>query len=165
MRHIAILHYTDELVRSAVLSFFWRNIVSWKFIVALAVCIVSLVLLLASGDRSWIVGFVGTVVFFTVLFVAMLYSVLLRQALHKLRVLGNPISTFIVEEQSFTVTSDIGSSTLNWSAIYDIWQFERYWLLLFSKAQFITLPLGDIPEEMRAYLLERLRASRAGKGG
>lgn len=164
MQHAATLHYTDGLVRSAVLLF-WRRSIGWKLLVALAVNIVGLVFLLTSGDRSWAVGVLGTAVFFAVLFAAMLYIIHLRQSLGKLRALRNPVATFVAEEDSFTVTSDVGSSTLNWSAIYDIWQFEHCWLLLFSRAQFITLPLVDIPQEMRIYILERVMVSRADNVG
>jgi hypothetical protein len=160
MRHVATLHYTEELARSAVLSF-WRRSVSWKLIAALTLCIAGFAFLLKSGDRSWSIGVLGAVVLFAVLFIAMIYFVHLRQSLEKLRALQNPVGTFVAEENTFTVSSDIGSSTFKWSAIHDIWRFERYWLLLFSRAQFVTLPLIDIPTEMRAYVLERVTASRS----
>jgi hypothetical protein len=160
MRHVTTLHYTEELVRSAVLSF-WRRSVSWKLIAAIAICVAGFAFLLMSGDRSWSIGVLGTVLFFAVLLVAMIYVVHLRQSLQKLRALGNPVATFAAEEGSFTVTSDVGTSTFRWSAVHDIWQFERYWLLLLSRAQFVTLPLIDIPGEMRSYVLERVMASRA----
>jgi hypothetical protein len=159
MRHVATLHYTEELVRSAVVSF-WRRSVSWKLIVAIVVCVVGFVFLLMTGDRSWSIGVLGTAVFFAALLVAMIYVVHLRQSLQKLRALQNPVATFAAEETWFTVTSDVGSSTFKWSAVHDIWQFERYWLLLFSRAQFVTLPLTDIPGDMRAYVLERVMASK-----
>ncbi len=79
MRHVATLHYTEELVRSAVVSF-WRRSVSWKLIVAIVVCVVGFVFLLMTGDRSWSIGVLGTAVFFAALLVAMIYVVHLRQS-------------------------------------------------------------------------------------
>jgi len=160
MRHVATLHYTEGLARSAVLSF-WKRSVSWKLIAAIAICVAGFVFLLRSGDRSWSIGVLGTVLLFGVLLVVMIYVVHLRQTLQKLRALQNPVATFEAAEDSFTLTSDVGSSTFKWSAVHDIWQFERYWLLLFSRAQFVTLPLIDIPGEMRSYVLEKVMASQA----
>jgi drug/metabolite transporter (DMT)-like permease len=160
MRYVATLHYTEELARSAVLSF-WKRSVSWKLIAAIGICVAGFVFLLRSGDRSWSIGVLGTVLFFAVLLVAMIYVVHLRQSLQKLRALENPVATFEAEEVSFTLTSDVGSSTFKWTAVHDIWQFERYWLLLFSRAQFVTLPLVDIPGDMQSYVLARVMASRA----
>jgi len=162
MRYVATLHYSDALVRGAVFSF-WKRSIGWQGIVAFAVSLAGLALMLASGDRSWWVPILGTAVFFMVLLAAMVYINHLRQSLQKLRELKNPVATFTAEEQTFTATSGIGSSTFQWSAVYDIWQFEEYWLLLFSRAQFITLPLVDIPGEMRTFIMERVMATKRRK--
>src|SRR5262245_9113178 len=96
MRHVATLHYTEELVRSAVVSF-WRRSVSWKLIVAIVVCVAGFAFLLLTGDRSWSIGVLGTVVFVAALLVAMIYVVHLRQSLQKLRALETPVATFAAE--------------------------------------------------------------------
>jgi hypothetical protein len=40
-----------------------------------------------------------------------------------------------------------------------VWRFESYWLLLFSKAHFATIPLEGISEQMRVYVLERVKCA------
>jgi hypothetical protein len=160
MRYVATLHYTEELVRSAVLSF-WKRSVGWKLIASVVACGAGFTFLFATGDRSWRVGALGVFVALAALLVAMAYVVHLRQSLKKLRALGSPIATFAAEEACFTLTSDVGSSTFKWSVVHDVWQFEQYWLLLFSRAQFVTLPLADLPGEMRAYVLEKVMAPKS----
>jgi hypothetical protein len=126
----------------------------------LVLCAGGFVLLVQSGDRTWSVGVLGTALLFALLFLAVLYVVHLRQALRKLRALRDAVATFVAEDGSFTMTSDVGSSTFVWSTVHDVWKFKQYWLLLFSRAQFVTLPLADIPADMQAYVLERVRASK-----
>jgi hypothetical protein len=59
----------------------------------------------------------------------------------------------------YTLASDHGSSTLKWEAIKEVWGFQGFWLLLFSKAHFATIPLDDLSDEMRSYVLERVKRS------
>jgi hypothetical protein len=159
MNHVATLHFSEALVRSAVLSF-WKRSIGWKFVIAIAICGASLAFLILSGDRSWRVGITGAVLAFGIGLGALLYFVHLRNSLTKLRSMKEPVGTFKAETDSYTVSSDLGSSTVVWSTIQEIWKFETYWLLLLSRAQFMTLPLADVPEEMQACIQERVAASR-----
>jgi len=164
MKHVATLHFSQELVRHAVLSY-WKRIVGWKFSIAVAMCGTALVLLVRSGDRSWIVGALAAVLFIAVLMAAMIYVVHLRNSLAKLRALGKPVATIVAEDATFTVESEAGSSTLPWSSVQDIWPFEMYWLVMFSRAHFMTLPVADMPIDMRIYIQERVAASRSAHVG
>jgi hypothetical protein len=40
-----------------------------------------------------------------------------------------------------------------------VWRFDSLWLLLFSKARFVTLPLEDVPSPMQTFILGRVKAS------
>jgi hypothetical protein len=42
-----------------------------------------------------------------------------------------------------------------------VWQFRDFWLLFFSPAQFITLPLADLDSEARDLILSRVRSHGA----
>jgi len=70
----------------------------------------------------------------------------------------SPLATFEVGDERFRVTSDVGSSELSWGAIIEVWQFSEFWLLFFSRAQFITLPLADLNSEAQELILSRLKA-------
>lgn len=158
MSYQATLLYTEPLLRQAVFGF-WRRTVGIGFAVALGVVAASLAALLWQGASSWVVGVLATVLVFAAAFVASLYVVHYRNALHKLRQMGSPQATLVVEESSFTVTSGIGSVTLRWSSFREVWCFSGYWWLLFSKAQFVTLPLSCLSTEMQAFILRRVQAS------
>ncbi len=158
MPYQTTLNYNEPLIRKAVLSFWWR-VVGLKLIVAMALIALSLGFFLNSGDRSWFVGVHATVLVICIVFLFMLYWTHYRNGLAKFRAMGSPNATFSASESSFTLESGAGKSTLPWSSVTEIWQFEHYWLMLFSKAQFVTLPLADIPPEFRASILERVRAS------
>jgi hypothetical protein len=157
MKHEATLVFTEPLLREAVFAF-WRRSVGFGFGVAVLALTTSLVLFLWQGDRSWLVGALATVLFFSLGFAALLYLVHYRNALNKLRSMPSKRATFVVEEAQFSVTSELGSSTLPWSSVQALWRTPNCWLLLFSKAQFITLPLACLSEEMRQFIAQRIEA-------
>lgn len=158
MSHQATLRFSESLLRQAVLAF-WRRSVGIGFFLIVAIVVICLAALLYSGDRSWVVGVLAMGSTIGVAFPAAVYLVHLRNSLQKLRDMGAPQATFLAEESSFTLTSGIGSSTLAWSTIAEVWRFPTFWLLLFSKAQFVTVPLVDLPLEMQDFVLQRVAAS------
>ncbi len=154
----AVLTYDQRLIRRAVFSF-WRRSVGIDLIAALLLLTGSLAVLLAAGDRSWLVGALGTVLVMGIVFAGAVYVIHSTNALRKLQEMGPPTASFQAEEASFTVTSAIGTATFHWSVIKELWLFNGYWLMLFSKAQFITLPLAGLAPELQAFILDRVRAA------
>lgn len=159
MEHQAKLHYDTSLLREALLGFWWRT-VTGRLLVALVICVAGFIYFWASGDRSWRIGAFGAVLVFGVGMILAVYFVHSANMKRKLKDMGAPEATFIASEASFSVASGAGSSTIPWSQITDVWKFKRCWLLLFSKAQFITIPIAGVPEEMRAFILQRVAAAR-----
>jgi YcxB-like protein len=160
MSHEVILHYDEHLLRQAVLRFWWR-IIGVRFIIALIVMGACLAWLVSHGDRSWFVGVVATVLALAVAFIVAIYFVHYRSAMRRFKNMGEPEGTLTVSETSLTLSSGAGSSTFVWSAVTELWQFPAFWLMFFSKSQFITLPLADFTPEAKAFVLERLKASGA----
>jgi hypothetical protein len=158
MHHIATLEYSEALVREAVFAF-WRRTVGIGFFVALALLACSLAFLLWQGDRSWLVGAMGAFLFFGLGFALLLYVVHLRNALARFRGMGSPVATLELAEASFSLSSGLGSTSLQWSAVSEVWRFPTFWLLLFSKAQFVTLPLATVPVEARDFIIGRVSAA------
>ncbi len=158
MSIVATLEYTESLVRAAV-SAFWRRTVGTAFLLALGLLASSFAFLLWQGDRSWLVGALGAFLFFGALFALLIYVVHLRNALAKLRGMGSPIATLELAEASFSLSSGLGSSSLPWSSVREVWRFPSFWLLLFSKAQFVTVPLARVPAEAQDFILGRVRAA------
>jgi hypothetical protein len=158
MSHEATLIYSTALVRQAVFAF-WRRSVGVGFFVALLIAAIGLVVLVALGQSSWIVGGLATVLAVGVAFAIVVYVVHYRRSLQKFRQMDKPRALFRAEESSFTMISDIGTTTLQWSAVKELWQFSNVWLLLYSKAQFTTLPLACLPPETQAYIVQRVRTA------
>lgn len=158
MPHEATLIYSTALLRQAVFAF-WRRSVGVGFFVALLIASLGLVVLVALGQASWLIGALAAVLALGIAFAIVVYVVHYRRSLHKFRQMEKPRSTFRADESSFTMSSDIGTTTLQWSAVKELWQFPSVWLLLYSKAQFTTLPLACLSPETQAYIVQRVRES------
>lgn len=164
MTYETTLIYSEPLLRQAVFAF-WRRSVGVGFIVALIVAALGFSLLVALGTASWLLGVLGAVLVMGVAFPALLFFVHYRNSLRKFREMGKPQATFRAEKSCFTISSGIGTTTLQWSAVKELWQFSDVWLLLFSKAQFSTLPLACLSPEMRAFVVQRIQAAGGKVGG
>ncbi len=158
MPHIATLEYTEPLLREAVFAF-WRRTVGVGFFIALALLLGSLAFLVWRGDRSWFVGALGAFFILGLGFAFVVYFVHLRNALAKFRGMGAPIATLSLDDASFSMSSGLGSTSLQWSAVTEVWRFRSFWLLLFSKAQFVTVPLATVSAEAQAFILSRVSAA------
>jgi len=158
MSHEATLIYSEALLRQAVFAF-WRRSVGVGFLAALLVAVLGLVVLVTQGMASWLVGTIAAVLVLGIGFAAAVYVVHYRNSLRKFRQMDKPQATFRADESSFTIISDIGPSTLQWSAVKELWQFPSVWLLLYSKSQFSTLPLACLSPETQAYIVQRVRES------
>lgn len=152
------LSYDASLLHEASFGFWWRTITGRLMVVVIA-CVALVAYLWLSGDRSWLVGALGAILLFSIGMIAAVYFTHSANMRRKFRDMGAPEATLTATESSFTVVSGAGSSTLPWSSVTEVWKLRRCWLLLFSRAQFITVPLADVPEDMRAFILRRIVAS------
>jgi hypothetical protein len=158
MTHQATLTFDQPLVRRAVFAF-WRRTVGIGFLLATVALTVAFALLLASGDTSWSVGVLGMSLVVGVSFVGFIYFVHYRNAMAKFRAMGLPQASLSVEDATFTISSGLGSTTLPWSSVIEVWRFPGFWLVLFSKAHFITIPLATVSPDMQEFLLKSVQAS------
>lgn len=158
MPHYTSLAFTEPLVRAAVLAF-WKRTVGVGYVVALVVLAASLGVTVWFGDRSWIVGALAACLVFGIVFVALIYIVHLRRGLAVLRAMQDPVATLQLDDDALTVTSELGSTSLRWSAVSEVWRFPAFWLVLVSKSQFMTLPIESVSPEVRAFLVARVEAA------
>lgn len=149
--HVVTLHYSERLIRRAVSAFVWRSI--GKEAIITVVVATALMVFWLQGARGWGFGFVCGMVVVAVLLPPVVFAVHYRQSIGKLRALRSPQGTLSWDEREFTLASDLGSSTLPWSAVQRVWRFDEFWLLLFSRAQFVTLPLASLDEATRAQIV------------
>jgi hypothetical protein len=156
--HSATLKYDESLVTRAVRSY-WRGSLGISVLVGVPLICVFLALRIADGDRSWYLGLLAGAALLGIGMPILVYWVHYRNSMAKFRDMKEPVATFVADEDSFTLASDLGSSTLKWEAIKEVWGFDGFWLLLFSKAHFATIPLDGLSDEMRSYVLERVKRS------
>jgi len=155
------LHYSETLMRRAVMAF-WFRITGWRFFVAGIISIFSLIYLLLNGNRSWEVGVMGTVVAFAIVISITVYVVHYRSAINRFRRMRIPEGTFESGDETFRITSDVGSTELSWKTIREVWRFPDFWLVFFSPALFITLPTADLDDEAREFIASQIK-SHGGK--
>ena len=82
-----------------------------------------------------------------------------RQLLHNFRKLGGPPAPFRADSSGFTIASPVTTQTYAWSLVTEVWRFPDFWLLMFGRNNFITLPLDSLSAELRAFVLERVEAA------
>lgn len=155
MSYHATLVYSKPLLRQAVFSF-WRRSVGLGFVIALLLGALILAFLVSQGDKSWFVGALGAVLAFGVILAGAIYIAHYSNALRKLNEMGSPQATLAAEDSVFTLTSEVSTSSFRWSVVKEVWQFPNYWLLLFSKAQFVTLPTSCLSPEMQEFILRQV---------
>ena len=154
--HEITLTYSESIIRQAVLGFWWR-VIGLRFLIAFGGVAVGLGVLLSKGNDSWIVGVLASSLAMSIAFAVAMYFVHFRNSMQKLRAMGERQALLTASATEISFSSGAGSATLPWSAVAEVWQFETCWLLLLSKAQFVTLPLIDMNLEVQAFILERVR--------
>lgn len=158
MPHTATLKYDPSLIREAAVCF-WRRTVDYKFFLAFLVVAASLVVLLLQGDRSWVIGVLASVLALGAGFSAAIFFVHYHNAMRKYRGLESGQVVITASETTLSLSSSLGTASLPWSAVTEVWRSERVWLLLFSKAQFSTLPVSSMSPELQSFIIERVKAA------
>jgi YcxB-like protein len=156
MSHETTLIYSESLLRDAVFGF-WRRSVGMGFILMVVALTVILGVLVALGAPVWITVTVAVLLVVAAAVAVALYISYYRNSLRKFRTMDKPQATFRADESSFTMSSDAGTTTLQWSDVKELWQFPRVWLLLYSKTQFSTLPVACLTPETQDFVRERVR--------
>ncbi|HVT58275.1 MAG TPA: YcxB family protein [Thermoanaerobaculia bacterium] len=151
------LVYSEALLRKVAWAY-WRRAVGWRGLLAVGLLSTSFVFLLISGDRSWWVGAMGTMLAFAIAFGITLYRVQLGRSLTKFR-LGKPTSTFTISAGGFRVTSASGNIELPWNMISEVARFPEFWILYSSRAYYMTFPLTAVDAEAQELVLGRFRAA------
>jgi hypothetical protein len=158
MRYEASLQYNEALLRQAVFGF-WHRTVGTGFLVVLVAVALGVGTLWRSGDRSWLLGAMAAMLLVALLTATAVYLVHYRNTMRKFRAMPGPQARFIAQPDTFTIDNGTSSASLAWSSVRAVWRLRHCWLLLFSKAEFVTLPLVDVSADMQSYIIERVSAT------
>ena len=161
------MRYSEEIAREAVRRFLarrLRELFDVKFRIAAVVAIGTLCWLLWTGNRSWLVGAVATLLVLVPVALLAVYAAHWRNTVVRIRQMQVPMARCRLSDTELTIASELGSATIPWTLILEIWQFQRVWLLLISPSYFVTLPTDGIPaaalEFMRTKVTHRNSAAR-----
>jgi hypothetical protein len=160
--HQVDVRYTEPLVREAVNAFFWRTLrrrFGWPGWVALAATVAVFCFLVVSGDRSWLVGFMGAAILCVLLIFAMGYIAHTRNTTRRFARMAEPKARFVFTDRDVAIASDAGATTLAWSSVREVWAFPKFWLFLLSKSQFVTLPIEGVGEDVRTLIRSKVNVS------
>ena len=150
------LEYSKPLIMRAIKAYWWRQ-VGPLFLMATIFMAGFLIYRVVQGDRSWLIGLIGTVVFMAVTIMVASYLVHLKRSLSKLELMGKPEATLELEDDRFRVSSGSGSSEIEWSLIKQVWCFDEVWLLFFSAGEFMTLPIKNVSAESKELIISKLK--------
>jgi hypothetical protein len=160
--HQVHVRYSEALARAAVRAFYWRTLSRGLGLLGLlgfAMSLANLGFLILAGDRSWLVGFVGATLFFLLLLVPVGYIIHYRNAVRRYRRMTNPQAQFMFADSDLSIASELGSATLLWDAVREVWAFPRFWLILLSRSSFLTLPTEGVGEDVLAFVRSKTRVS------
>lgn len=150
------LYFTPSLVRQSVWAF-WKRSVGITLPLTLVLLTAYVVSLVRGGNTGWLVGVFGTIVALGYVFLAVVYVAHLWHGMATLRAMGDQQATLAIDGGGIMVASGAGEAKLPWSRVYEVWCYPDFWILLFSRTQFMTLPLANLPESMQTEILERMR--------
>ena len=75
-----------------------------------------------------------------------------QKGLDRLRRMPKPQMRFIFDERGVTFDSDLGTSTMSWLSVENIWEFPEAWLLMFGEQRFLTVPCSILTEEVKTMI-------------
>ena len=82
----------------------------------------------------------------------------LRRSEFRARSMRDPSVVVTFGNDSFTVWTEDGSSTLVWSAVKTVWKSDDFWALLFEKDQpFLIIPASALPPDLQAFINWRVK--------
>ena len=133
MMHSVILKFTEREALNSV-NRLWKRTLGLSFAIAYGLMAVSMIWLIRSGDRSWLLGVVASVIVLAGIFITSSYLYHRRDAIRKFQQLDNGEILFSFDNASFTLETQGSKSESNWSQIQKVWKYQDAWFLFFARA-------------------------------
>ena len=158
MRFQTTLNYSAPVLKHAVFTY-WRRLLGIGYFISILTLVAAFVVLLVKGDHSYLLAALAIVLLLGIVMPCALYRYQYKTTMNAFRAMDEPSATFIVEDETFTTISGVNTSTLQWSYVRELWLLPDAWLMFYSKAQFSTLPIKDIPEEMQSFIVQQIKSA------
>jgi ABC-type transport system involved in cytochrome bd biosynthesis fused ATPase/permease subunit len=154
MNYQFTIQFTEEHIKYACRKFFVRFVGIIFPVVCLLVATVA-VLRMASGEADLLSGVFLTVAVLGMVFVVAAYFQRCAHSLSHFRKTGKTVS-YELSEELFKAKSDLGATEVKWEAFKAIWTFPKVWLLMFDKANYLTLPADQISSDIKEFLKRKI---------
>jgi hypothetical protein len=148
--------YERSMVSEAARRYAMRAF-GWIGPLALLMVLFALVNQLRSGDRSWFVGMLGAVLILALAVGLGAFLVPYRRAMSKYEAMSSRSAEFIFRETGFAMRSELGAAEVGWSTVERVVRATRVWLFVLRGASYLTLPVVEVPEEVRGFIEEQVR--------
>src|SRR5436190_7962121 len=155
MEYQAHVVYDRDAISEAARRFVFRSI-RWDGFAVFFALVAALGYLLASGDRSWVVGVVATAVVLIAIFGVALYVVPYRRSLARFERMSAKTAELSFTETGVRMSSDLGQQEFRWQLIDRVWTYPRVWLL-FVGGTYMTLPPGNLGQETKTFVLDHIK--------
>jgi len=150
------LRYSESFIREAMRSY-WVKQIGLVFPSVTLLLTVFLVYRVFNGDRTWMIGVLGSVIVLGLAMMVASYYVHLHRSLQRLKRMKTPEATLELGAERFCVKSGASLSDIEWSLISEIWRFEKVWFLFFSASEFMTLPTAGMPAEAKSFIISKAK--------
>lgn len=155
MPYEVTVHYTEELIHSAVTKAFLRTI-GWYLAVVVPVAAL-FAWRLQVGDRGWLAGSLGALTLILLAWVYLVYLTHLRHGLYAVRKLNPPSATFRFDSEGIVGEVSRGSFKLPWNSVKKVLRLPEAWLIYYDN-NYMTLPTSDLPENVRNFIAEQVKS-------
>jgi hypothetical protein len=155
MKHEVTAEYSEAFVKTTTRRFIGK-LLGWDYLAMWLVMLAAFIVLLALGQRGWLVGALGTLIVLSAGLVVMVWVTFHRRALGTLRKMTSPIATFTFDDDGIAVSSDLSSGTLKWQAVQKLWCFPEAWLVFVAKGAYSTIPTACLTEDAKQFIIDKL---------
>jgi hypothetical protein len=154
--------YTEAIVRDAVRTFVWRRgLAGQKLLWTVeAAMTASLIWMIWRGEGGWVFGVVCLAVLLPPCLIAAVWVAHHRNTVGKFRRMSTGRAEFAFHAEGFDVASELGSGSIPWSTVTEIWERPAYWMIFTAPNQFLTLPLEPVSPADRDFLRSKAAISR-----
>jgi hypothetical protein len=154
MNYQFTIQFSEEHIKYACGKFFARFVGIGFPIVCLIVAAVAIVRMV-SGEPDLLAGIFLTISVLGIIFIAVAYFQRRAHSLSHFRKTGKTVS-YELSEEFFKAKSDLGSTEVKWESFKAIWTFPKVWLLMFDRANYLTLPVDQISNDVKEFLKRKI---------
>jgi hypothetical protein len=158
LQYTVQVSYTPAIVRSGIRRFWLRFAGRDTALGAIGLAASSFGWVVL-GYRTWLVGCFMAVSGFLFVLSLLVFVTFRTRSLRKLRAMPAPTAAWTFTEESLSTETQLAQSKIAWSLVKKLWRFPDVWVLVYSRSDYSLLPVSDIPSEVQAFIVERVRAN------